>query len=189
MITPTNTVPLHAAGVPARQRSRPTRSAPCSIRSAPTAARRSLASPQIMVLDNEKAEIKVGKRISVQTQAQTGVRDGHRRAEQLPVPRDRRPPRRHSAHQFRRHGDPRDQPGSERADLDPDRRQPEPGHRHAKRQDQRRRRLGRIDRAGRASSRRPCTTGSSGVPLLSKIPVFGALFGSQNMHATAPSWC
>jgi general secretion pathway protein D len=32
-----------------------------------------LASPQIMVLDNEKAEIKVGNRISVQTQAQTGV--------------------------------------------------------------------------------------------------------------------
>ena len=32
-----------------------------------------LASPQIMVLDNEKAEIKVGDRISVQTQAQTGL--------------------------------------------------------------------------------------------------------------------
>ena len=35
-----------------------------------------LASPQIMVLDNEKAEIKVGDRISVQTQAQTGVSTG-----------------------------------------------------------------------------------------------------------------
>jgi general secretion pathway protein D len=35
-----------------------------------------LASPQIMVLDNEKAEIKVGQRISVQTQAQTGVSTG-----------------------------------------------------------------------------------------------------------------
>ena len=32
-----------------------------------------LASPNIMVLDNEKAEIKVGDRISVQTQTQTGV--------------------------------------------------------------------------------------------------------------------
>jgi general secretion pathway protein D len=32
-----------------------------------------LASPNIMVLDNEKAEIKAGTRISVQTQAQTGV--------------------------------------------------------------------------------------------------------------------
>ena len=32
-----------------------------------------LASPQIMVLDNEKAEIKVGDRISVQTQSQTAV--------------------------------------------------------------------------------------------------------------------
>jgi general secretion pathway protein D len=32
-----------------------------------------LASPQVMVLDNEKAEIKVGDRISVQTQSQTGV--------------------------------------------------------------------------------------------------------------------
>jgi general secretion pathway protein D len=32
-----------------------------------------LAAPQIMVLDNEKAEIKVGDRISVQTQAQTGA--------------------------------------------------------------------------------------------------------------------
>ncbi|MEO7797275.1 MAG: secretin N-terminal domain-containing protein, partial [Opitutaceae bacterium] len=35
-----------------------------------------LASPQIMVLDNEKAEIKVGNRISVQTQAQTGAGTG-----------------------------------------------------------------------------------------------------------------
>jgi general secretion pathway protein D len=35
-----------------------------------------LAAPQIMVLDNEKAEIKVGDRISVQTQAQTGVSAG-----------------------------------------------------------------------------------------------------------------
>jgi general secretion pathway protein D len=35
-----------------------------------------LASPQIMVLDNEKAEVKVGSRISVQTQAQTGVNTG-----------------------------------------------------------------------------------------------------------------
>ncbi|MGZ5649471.1 MAG: type II secretion system secretin GspD [Usitatibacter sp.] len=32
-----------------------------------------LASPQVMVLDNEKAEIKVGKKISVQTQSQSGV--------------------------------------------------------------------------------------------------------------------
>jgi general secretion pathway protein D len=35
-----------------------------------------LASPQIMVLDNEKAEIKVGDRISVQTQSQSGVATG-----------------------------------------------------------------------------------------------------------------
>ena len=35
-----------------------------------------LASPQIMVLDNEKAEIKVGDRISVQTQTQSGVTTG-----------------------------------------------------------------------------------------------------------------
>jgi general secretion pathway protein D len=32
-----------------------------------------LASPQIMVLDNEKAEVKVGSRISVQVQQQTGL--------------------------------------------------------------------------------------------------------------------
>ncbi|MGZ5048298.1 MAG: type II secretion system secretin GspD [Usitatibacter sp.] len=37
---------------------------------------RVLAAPQIMVLDNEKAEIKVGDRISVQTQSQTGVSTG-----------------------------------------------------------------------------------------------------------------
>ena len=37
---------------------------------------RSSRSPQIMVLDNEKAEIKVGDRISVQTQTQTGVSTG-----------------------------------------------------------------------------------------------------------------
>jgi general secretion pathway protein D len=35
-----------------------------------------LSSPQIMVLDNEKAEIKVGNRISVQTSAQSGVSTG-----------------------------------------------------------------------------------------------------------------
>jgi general secretion pathway protein D len=35
-----------------------------------------LADPQIMVLDNEKAEIKVGDRISVQTAQQTGVSTG-----------------------------------------------------------------------------------------------------------------
>lgn len=35
-----------------------------------------LASPQVMVLDNEKAEIKVGDRISVQTSAQSGVTTG-----------------------------------------------------------------------------------------------------------------
>src|SRR6185436_8334478 len=32
-----------------------------------------LATPQIMVLDNQKAQIKVGNRISVLTQSQTGV--------------------------------------------------------------------------------------------------------------------
>jgi len=37
---------------------------------------RVLASPQVMVLDNEKAEVKVGNRISVQTQTQTGVSTG-----------------------------------------------------------------------------------------------------------------
>jgi general secretion pathway protein D len=35
-----------------------------------------VAAPAIMVLDNEKAEIKVGNRISVQTQTQTGVSTG-----------------------------------------------------------------------------------------------------------------
>lgn len=37
---------------------------------------RVLASPQLMVLDNQKAQIKVGDRISVQTQTQTGVSTG-----------------------------------------------------------------------------------------------------------------
>ena len=37
---------------------------------------RVLASPQIMVLDNQKAQIKIGNRISVQTQTQTGVNTG-----------------------------------------------------------------------------------------------------------------
>ena len=35
-----------------------------------------LASPQLMVLDNQKAQFKVGDRISVQTQTQTGVNTG-----------------------------------------------------------------------------------------------------------------
>ncbi len=37
---------------------------------------RVLASPHLMVLDNQKAQIKVGDRISVQTQSQTGVSTG-----------------------------------------------------------------------------------------------------------------
>jgi general secretion pathway protein D len=37
---------------------------------------RVVAAPQVMVLDNEKAEIKIGDRISVQTQTQTGVNTG-----------------------------------------------------------------------------------------------------------------
>jgi len=35
-----------------------------------------LATPQIMVLDNQKAQIKVGDRVSVQTSSQTGVSTG-----------------------------------------------------------------------------------------------------------------
>ena len=35
-----------------------------------------LASPQLMVLDNQKAQVKIGNRISVQTQSQTGVSTG-----------------------------------------------------------------------------------------------------------------
>jgi general secretion pathway protein D len=35
-----------------------------------------LASPQIMVLDNQKAQVKVGSKISVQTQSQSGVNTG-----------------------------------------------------------------------------------------------------------------
>ena len=88
-------------------------SAPCCAPWAPTARRRSLAAPQVMVLDNEKAEIKIGDRISVQTQSQTGVSTGTGGPEQLPVPRNRRAACGHAAHQFRRHGDPRDQPGGE----------------------------------------------------------------------------
>jgi general secretion pathway protein D len=37
---------------------------------------RVVAAPQVMVLDNEQAEIKIGDRISVQTQSQTGVSTG-----------------------------------------------------------------------------------------------------------------
>ena len=37
---------------------------------------KTLASPKIMVLDNQKAQIKVGDRISVQTQSQSGVNTG-----------------------------------------------------------------------------------------------------------------
>lgn len=37
---------------------------------------RVVAAPQVMVLDNEQAEIKIGDRISVQTQSQTGVNTG-----------------------------------------------------------------------------------------------------------------
>jgi general secretion pathway protein D len=100
-----------------------------------------LASPQVMVLDNEKAEIKVGDRISVQTQAQTGRQHRHGCPEQLPVPRDRHPSRRHAAHQFG--GLVTLEVNQEVSEVgQTPTGNPEPGHRHAQREDERRGRLG-----------------------------------------------
>jgi len=142
---------------------------------------KTLASPQIMVLDNEKAEIKVGKRISVQTQTQTGVSTGTGVL---------------NSFQYLETGvildvTPRvNSGGMVTLDIDqevsaptstPTTANPNPDitTRNAK--------TSVAVASGESIAlagliQETLTTGSAGVPLISKIPVLGSLFGSQNFH-------
>jgi general secretion pathway protein D len=143
-----------------------------------------LASPQIMVLDNEKAEIKVGDRISVQTQSQTAVGSAGQVV---------------NSYQYLETGillsvTPRINSGglvtlevsqevSAPGDTQAGNPNPNVSSRNAK--------TSVVVASGepivmagliRENNRR----GGSGVPLLSKIPILGAAFGSQSFFKDRP---
>ena len=141
-----------------------------------------LASPNIMVLDNEKAEIKVGDRISVQTQTQsgvgtsTGVLNSFQYLETgillavtprinsggmvtLEINQEVSEPKASEA------GNPNPNVATRNAKTSV---QVASGESIA---------LGGLIRENRQRT-------SNGLPLLSKIPVIGALFGEQEFHRT-----
>ncbi len=141
-----------------------------------------LASPNIMVLDNEKAEIKVGDRISVQTQTQTGIStstgvlNSYQYLETgillsvtprinsggmvtLDINQEVSEPKASEA------GNPNPNVATRNAKTSV---QVASGESIA---------LGGLIRENRQR-------GSSGIPLLSKIPVLGALFGQQTFSRT-----
>ncbi|MFZ3321592.1 MAG: type II secretion system secretin GspD [Usitatibacter sp.] len=142
---------------------------------------KTLASPNIMVLDNEKAEIKVGKRISVQTQTQTGVSTGTGVL---------------NSFQYLETGvildvTPRvNSGGMVTLDIEQEVSAPtstptvaNPNPDIATRNAKTSIAVANGESVALAGLiQETFTTGSSGVPLISKIPVLGALFGSQNMH-------
>ncbi|HLX23557.1 MAG TPA: type II secretion system secretin GspD, partial [Usitatibacter sp.] len=142
---------------------------------------KTLAAPQIMVLDNEKAEIKVGTRISVQTQAQTGVSTGTGVLNSfqyletgilLDVT-----PRINSGGMVTLEIEQEvSAPTSTPTVANPN---PDIGTRNAK--------TSIAVASGESIAlagliQENLQTGSSGVPLISKIPVLGALFGTQTFH-------
>ncbi len=141
---------------------------------------RILASPQIMVLDNQKAQIKVGDRISVQTQTQTGVNTGTGVL---------------NSFQYLETGvllavTPRINSGGlvtldvnqevsvpDSSSVTPTNPNPNVNSRSAQ--------TSVVVASGESIVlggliNEQTTTGTSGIPLLSKIPVLGALFGTQN---------
>jgi len=142
---------------------------------------KTLASPQIMVLDNEKAEVKVGKRISVQTQTQTGVSTGTgvlnsfqylETGVLLDVT-----PRVNSGGMVTLDIEQEvSAPSSTPTTTNPN---PDITTRNAK--------TSVAVASGESIAlagliQETLTTSSSGVPLISKIPVLGSLFGSQSFH-------
>jgi general secretion pathway protein D len=142
---------------------------------------KTLAAPQIMVLDNEKAEIKVGTRISVQTQAQTGVSTGTGVLNSfqyletgilLDVT-----PRINSGGMVTLEIEQEvSAPTSTPTVTNPN---PDIGTRNAK--------TSIAVASGESIAlagliQESLQTGSTGVPLISKIPVLGALFGTQTFH-------
>lgn len=141
-----------------------------------------LASPQIMVLDNEKAEIKVGDKISVQVTSQTGVATGTGVI---------------NSYQYLETGilltvTPRINSGglvtlevnqevSEKGSTPPDNPNPDILTRSAK--------TSVVVASGESIVlagliRENKTSTTKGLPLLSKIPILGAAFGIQNYSRT-----
>ncbi|HEX6635718.1 MAG TPA: type II secretion system secretin GspD [Usitatibacter sp.] len=143
---------------------------------------RILASPQIMVLDNQKAQIKVGDRISVQTQTQTGVSTGTGVL---------------NSFQYLETGillavTPRINSGGlvtldvnqevsvpDASSTSPNNPNPTVNSRSAQ--------TSVVVASGESIVlggliNEQTTTGTAGIPLLSKIPVLGALFGSQSYN-------
>jgi general secretion pathway protein D len=140
-----------------------------------------LASPQIMVLDNEKAEIKVGDRISVQTQTQsgtttTGVINSFQYLETgilLAVT-----PRINSGGLVTLEVN-QEVSEANKSSITPTNPNPDVQTRNAK--------TSVVVASGESIVlggliREVKSYDSTGIPLLSKIPLVGALFGSQNYH-------
>ncbi len=140
-----------------------------------------LASPQIMVLDNQKAQIKVGDRISVQTSAQTGVSTGTGVL---------------NSFQYLETGvllavTPRiNSGGLVTLDVNQEVSVPDPNSVSPTNPNptvnSRSAQTSVVVASGQSIVlggliNDQLTTGTSGIPLLSKIPVLGALFGSQSL--------
>ncbi|HXS53989.1 MAG TPA: type II secretion system secretin GspD [Usitatibacter sp.] len=145
---------------------------------------RILASPQIMVLDNQKAQIKVGDRISVQTSAQTGVSTGTGVL---------------NSFQYLETGvllavTPRiNSGGLVTLDVDQEVSVPDPNSTSASNPNpnvnSRSAQTSVVVHSGESIVlggliNDQLNTSSSGIPLLSKIPVLGALFGTQGYQRT-----
>jgi len=145
---------------------------------------RVLASPQIMVLDNQKAQIKVGDSISVQTQTQTGVSTGTGVL---------------NSYQYLQTGvllsvTPRINSGGlvtldvdqevsvpDTSSITPNNPNPTVSSRAAQ--------TSVVVASGESIVlggliSENTSRGTAGIPLLSKIPVLGALFGTQNFQRT-----
>jgi general secretion pathway protein D len=143
-----------------------------------------LASPQIMVLDNQKAQIKVGDRISVQTSAQTGVSTGTGVL---------------NSFQYLETGvllavTPRiNSGGLVTLDVDQEVSVPDPNSTSASNPNpnvnSRSAQTSVVVHSGESIVlggliNDQINTSTSGIPLLSKIPVLGALFGTQGYQRT-----
>ena len=179
IITPTNTVPAFAGLQLVNYTADQVRAVLNTLGSDKKA--KTLAAPHIMVLDNEKAEIKVGSRISVQTQTQTGVSTGTgvlnsfqylETGVLLDVT-----PRINSGGMVTLEIEQEvSAPTSTPTAINPN---PDIGTRNAK--------TSVAVASGESVAlagliQENLTTDSSGIPLISKIPVLGALFGSQSFH-------
>jgi len=180
VITPTNTVPITTPVFQLVNYSADSVRAVLNTLGQDNRAK-TLATPQIMVLDNEKAEIKVGKRISVQTQTQTGVSTGTGVLNSFQyletgVILDVTPRVNSGGMVTLEIEQEVSAPSSTPTVVNPN---PDITTRNAKTS---------VAVASGESIvlggliQETLTTSSAGVPLISKIPILGSLFGSQSFH-------